>query len=347
VIVRVATVLSAREWESDLVAHARDSAAIRVVVRAFRAQDIDRCIGDVDVVVAGGEVTWVTPACVEGWRRRGVAVIGVAPAGDVPAARLLEAGGADEIVPDSIDTSALVQAIRFAAPAHPVPDGGPRGSVTAVLGPRGAPGITEVAIAYALGSARRRPTLLVDVDAEAPSIAVRLGLPPLPDLTTAADAARSGGDVSRKATHRLDRLDVIVGTHRVGEPPPRISLVDAMVRASRVSWEEVVLDLGSSEAARSHLMDADEAILVVEGSALGIVRAAQLVATWMGPAPALVLNRVPKASRQSVVDAARRWLGLEPVLVIAERPAVRRASARSTRPDRRFAQAVGSLGGER
>ena len=53
--VRVATVLSAREWEPNLVAHARDSAAIKVVLRAFQPRDIEGHAGDIDVVVAGDE----------------------------------------------------------------------------------------------------------------------------------------------------------------------------------------------------------------------------------------------------------------------------------------------------
>ncbi|MCH8949176.1 MAG: hypothetical protein IIB87_02225 [Chloroflexi bacterium] len=52
--IRVATVLSAREWEPGLVAHARDTAALRIVLRAYQPSDIETRAEDIDVVVAGG-----------------------------------------------------------------------------------------------------------------------------------------------------------------------------------------------------------------------------------------------------------------------------------------------------
>ncbi|MGI9584918.1 MAG: hypothetical protein ACR2N7_04950, partial [Acidimicrobiia bacterium] len=114
--VRVATVLSARDWEPGLVALARDSAAVQIVVRAYQPADIDAHIDGGDVIVAGGDVSWVTPSYIEQWRRQGVGVVGVVPAGDVPATHLMEMGGADEVVPDNIDLAALIQAIRFVVP---------------------------------------------------------------------------------------------------------------------------------------------------------------------------------------------------------------------------------------
>ena len=48
--VRVATVLSAREWEPMLVAHARETASVKVVLRAFKPADIESHAVDIDVV---------------------------------------------------------------------------------------------------------------------------------------------------------------------------------------------------------------------------------------------------------------------------------------------------------
>lgn len=196
--VRVATVLSAREWEPRLVAHARDSASVRIVVRAYQPQDIDRHASELDVVVVGGEVSWATPAHVASWKQHGLGVIGVIPAGDAPAGRVLELGGADEIVPDTIDPTALVQAIRFVAPsaARHMPES-TASRMTAVVGSRGAPGCTEVAIAYALARSSDVSCLLIDLDLDAPAVAVRLGLAPRPDLTDAADAVRSAGELGK------------------------------------------------------------------------------------------------------------------------------------------------------
>lgn len=346
--VRVATVLSAREWEPNLVAHARDSASVRIVVRAYQPQDIDRHADDLDVVVVGGEVSWATPAHVASWKRHGLGVIGVIPKGDAPAGRVLESGGADEIVPDTIDPSALVQAIRFVAPsASQQTAEAPASRMTAVVGPRGAPGCTEVAIAYALARSSNVSCLLLDLDLDAPSVAVRLGLAPRPDLTDAADAVRMVGELGSSCVQEIDGLDVITGSHRPSEPPLKGALVEGVMRASRSGWSEVVADVGASRHGMAVVAEADEAILVVNASPVGIVRAAQLVASWSGPAPALVLNRVQQGTRSDVIDAARRWTGLEPAVVLPDRRQVNVASSAGKAPERRFARAVGQLGGSR
>ena len=73
---RVATVLSAREWEPDLVAHARETAAVRVVLRAYQPQEIEERAEEIDIVIAGAEVAWVTPGRIATWRRMGLGVVG-------------------------------------------------------------------------------------------------------------------------------------------------------------------------------------------------------------------------------------------------------------------------------
>ena len=50
---RVATVLSAREWEPTLVSQARESAAVRIVLRAYQPREIEERADEIDVVVAG------------------------------------------------------------------------------------------------------------------------------------------------------------------------------------------------------------------------------------------------------------------------------------------------------
>lgn len=342
--VGVATVLSARDWEPQLVAHARSTATIRIVVRAFQPSDLDRHLDDVDVVVAGGEVSWVTPAVIASWRSAGVGVLGVAPTGDEPAAGLLTLGGADEVVPDSIDVAALVQAIRFVAPRRPRPMPERRGSVVAVVGSRGAPGCTEVAISYALACTDDRDTLLVDADVDAPAVAVRLGLPPRPDLADIAEAIRIEGHPEPGQVGRFGDLDVIVGSHRPYDAPLGRQDIAGVIRAAAGSWDVVVVDVGASSGGFDIVADADEAILVVDACALGIVRAARLVEGWMGPAPALVLNRVAPAERSRTIEAVRAWTGLDPAVVVPDRRQVRRAASTARMPERRFAAAVGSLG---
>lgn len=340
--VRVATVLSSRDWEPNLVAHARDSVAVRIVVRAFQPRDIEDRIDAIDVVVAGGEISWVTPAHIRAWKASGVGVLGVVPAGDAPARDLLLAGGSDDVVPDSIDIGALVQAIRFVAPESTVVRSDTAGTVIGVIGARGAPGSTEVAISFALATAERRSTVLIDADVDAPSIAIRLGLPPRPDITDAADEVRQDGSVPQGVVHSVGSLSVIVGSHRPGETLLRDVHLESVIRAARNRWRTVIVDIGASRTA-SAVGDLDDAILVVEASALGIVRAARLADGWMGPAPALVLNRVTPSNRAQSVAAVRRWTGLDPAVIVPDRRAVRKASCSARLPERRFAQAVGRL----
>ncbi|MFQ5948700.1 MAG: hypothetical protein ACE5KX_07560, partial [Acidimicrobiia bacterium] len=125
---RIATVLSARDWESDLVRLARDGALVRLVLRAYRPEDLEKDAERVDVVVAGAETSWVTPARVAAWRRAGLRVIGIYAAGDHPARDRLEAGGADEIFPDDTPLPVILQAIRFLRPAAPSEIEAPSGS---------------------------------------------------------------------------------------------------------------------------------------------------------------------------------------------------------------------------
>ncbi|MDA2978728.1 MAG: hypothetical protein O3B42_03050 [Actinomycetota bacterium] len=343
--VRVATVLSAREWEPGLVAYARDTASVRVVLRAFQPRDIEAHAGDIDVVVAGGEVAWVTPHQIATWRRLGFAVIGIHPVGDAPAASLLELGGASEVLPDNVDVAALVQAIRFVAPLEQSAVSGNRGRVTAVVGARGAPGCTEVACAYAVTQAGRFKTLLIDADLTGPALAVRLGVAPRPDITDAADMVRSEGTFDRSCVRSVGRLDVVTGSHREGEAPMRDQMLAGLVESAASTYEAVVLDIGSSVMADSLLEAVDDVILVVEATPIGVVRAAQVTSAWFGPTPQVVVNKVRSQSRAEIVGAVRRWTGLDPVAVIADRTKVRRNTASGKLPDRSFTRSVAAVSG--
>ncbi len=342
--IRVATVLSAREWEPGLVAYARDTAALRVVLRAYRPSDIEARSGEIDVVVAGGEIAWVTSRQIATWRRLGFGVIGIHPEGDMPAAQLMQRGGANEVVPDSIDVSALVQAIRFVAPALDEARAQSRGMVTAVTGSRGAPGCTEVALAYASILSRSGSTVLIDADLSAPALAVRLGLPPRPDVTDVADDVRAEGSISAKYFHRVGSLSVITGSHRPREGRLRDTLIEGVVDAAAAQFEHVVLDVGTSSEGMTLVEGSDEVLFVVDASAIGVVRAAQATSKWMGPQPTLILNRVDARERSQVIAATRRWTGLEPAAVVPERKQVRRATAAARMPDRRFTRALASVG---
>jgi MinD superfamily P-loop ATPase len=342
VTLRVATVLSAREWEGELVALAHQTAAVRLVLRAYQPADIEEADG-LDLVVAGAETSWVTPSRVATWRRKGLRVVGIYPSGDRPARQLLETGGADEVYPDDTPIPVLLQALRLLRPAFPVGRPEPIGRMVAVTGPRGAPGRTEVAVGLAWTWAATRRTLLIDLDQTAPAVAVRLGLPPRPDLADAADGVRTRGFLTRDSVQHLDSLAAVVGSHRPGESLVTDTLAEEVVEAALASFELLVADLGPADPGHGLIKRADHAVLVAEASAVGLVRVAQTVSEWAGPPPTLILNRVGAGQLDDVLAAARRWTGLEPAAVIPDRPAIRDASRRAIAPERVLCRALGRL----
>lgn len=342
--VRVATVLSARDWEPGLVSYARETAELRIVLRAFQPHEIEEQAEDIDVVVAGGEVSWVTPVQIATWQRAGLGVLGIHPHEDGPAAVMLRSAGVDELLPDTTDVRSIVTAIRFISPASGLLQRGGTGAVISVIGARGAPGTTEIALALAWESAGRSSTALIDLDVAAPSIAIRLGLPPRPDITDVADHVRMTGTIADEALHRIGPISVITGSHRIGEAPMRPAMVDDVIDAAVVAFDRAVVDLGTAEPDDPVLKRSDVAILVVDASAVGVVRAAQLVSAWSGPPPTLVLNRVAPRDKANVVAATLQWTGIEPAIVIPDRSAIRSASLAAKRPDGRLRRSLATLG---
>ncbi len=326
--------LSARDWEAELVGVIRESAAARLILRAYQPSEIEERRAEIDVVVAGAETSWVTSAAVASWRRQGLRVIGVHPASDSPARRILETGGADEVVEESIAAEAKIAAIRAVVTSGATLPSAKTGTFVVVTGGRGAPGRTEVSLALAWNLAAHLKTLVVDADLDAPSLAVRLGLPARPDLADAADYCRMSGDLPEWAVHQRDGASFVVGSHRPGEPRLRPSLVGDVLDAALSQFDVVVADLGPAIADTNLLKRADAAVLVATGDAVGIVRAAQTVGEWDGPPPALVLNRVNGNNAHDSTMAARQWLGLDPAVIIREDRRIGLA-ARSAQPPAR------------
>ena len=304
----VATVLSARPWEARLVAVARAAGSIRVVGRLYQPEDLDR-LRRVDVVVVGAETPWATPARVKSWRDRGIAVLGVVPDGDRPAAARFSGSGA-MVTGEHTPTQSLLASIRLAATARPTTGGA--GRFAAVVGPRGAPGVTEVALALAGGLAGTVRTLLVDLDTGAPSVGMRLGLPPGGGLTVTTERLRCNAGWLEEGAHKFGALSVVPGEGPRCAP----SAVDDLLVAGRSGFEMIVADRGPVEGNDPVLVAADSAVLVCRPSPTGLVRAARLVAEWGGPIPWLVVNRVE--DRRAATMAARRFIGLEPAVLLQE-----------------------------
>jgi MinD-like ATPase involved in chromosome partitioning or flagellar assembly len=190
----------------------------------------------------------------------------------------------------------------------------------------------------------RGSTVLIDADITAPALAVRLGLPPRPDITDAADSVRGDGAIASECLHSVGNLSVITGSHRPGEDPLRDTMIAGVVDAAASRFDSVVLDTGAVSSGSAITEESDSVLLVVDASAVGVVRAAQITSRWMGPQPTLILNRVDSRDRSQVVEAARRWTGLEPAAVVPERRQVRRTTAAARMPDRRFTSALSAVG---
>jgi MinD-like ATPase involved in chromosome partitioning or flagellar assembly len=340
-MLRVATVLSAREWEARLVAAARDSAAVKLVLRAYLPEEVTHRAASIDVIVAGAETPWVTPTRVAAWRRLGIRVVGVHTPGDRPAAERLKAGGADLILEEELDSEHLVREIRLLDPQSRK-QSMPRGTVIVVTGVRGGPGRTEIATALAWAASGRGEAALVDADLYGPSIAVRLGIPPRPDLADCVDVTLDrGGDVAA-AAQTIGRLRVVPGALRSTGIRPE-SIVDVVESLALVGT--VVVDAGPWMDVSAVIGAADSVVFVVEASPIGIVRASRIVDAWDGAPPALVLNKVRRHRRHDMVLALRKWSGLEPKVVLPLRAAIRNASTSGSAPHRSLVRAVDQLAG--
>jgi MinD-like ATPase involved in chromosome partitioning or flagellar assembly len=304
-----------------------------LVARAYRPSDLDRRSGELDVIVAGAETAWVTPTAIKKWRRGGLGVLGLHPPNDRPAHRLLTIGGADEVLPDSTPPERILDIVRTMRGPVPAPVGS--GSLITVTGSRGAPGISEVALSLAWGLAQRYTTLLIDLDRMGPSLSVRLGVIPAPDVAHAADEVMLSG-VFPPEVRRIGPLSLLAGPPIRDDGPLTTALVNEVIQAAEGTFDRIVVDLGVSEPDDPLLYRATSRIFTCEASPKGLVRAAGTVEAWAAPLPALVLNRVPANREEDTVRAARHWLGLEPSVVLPALPEVGDAARVAGPPNSRL-----------
>lgn len=292
----VVTVFSSQRWEQELVDHARFSGLARVVARCQLPSEVAAWIDQTDVVVVGGETPWLSPAVISLWRRMGAAVVGVVPPGDQPARRLLAAGGAD-LVADSDHPPERLLA-RVLALALPPYGGG--SELVVVTGPRGAAGRSEVALAAAWGLSRRHAACLLELDAAAPGLGLRLGLAPQPHLGEAVPG-------------ELERVLRRWGGLQVGLAPPRMgawsrAAVVTVVADAVLRYPRVVIDAGPVESLPSLPQTPARALLVCDATPTGVVRAAGALSRWDGPTPLVVLNRAPTGRLEETRRAVQRAL---------------------------------------
>ena len=200
-----------------------------------------------------------------------------------------------------------------------------RSRVIAVAGGKGSPGCTFVAVALARClAAAGLETILLDADAEAPSVASWLDLP-----STAGAFARAaaGGaipgagvkDLAAGAERRLCVLEVAAGPQVDGRE---------VAHHARAAHQAVVIDLGHRlEALQAQLMGAADRVLwIAVPDRLGVDRADRALASAPLPADrALVANRCGRASLRGAERLLASAHGLALLTRIPDRPSAVRA----------------------
>jgi cellulose biosynthesis protein BcsQ len=240
--VRLVTAGGGAAWEAALVEACQTS--------QVPAQVLHRCydLGDLLAVAAAGQAEAAVVAATTRWLDRdaldrlaaaGLAVVGVAPAGDEDSERRLRQLGLDHVGTDADPPATLVDLTRAAlaadpAPAAPAADpppptaGDTPHTLVAVWGPKGAPGRTTVAVNLAFEAAPLvGEVLLVDADTYGGAVAQTLGF--LDDSPGLAWAARLAG------RGELDAPRLWTATRRAAPGGPRV--LTGLPRAEL--WTEV------------------------------------------------------------------------------------------------------------
>lgn len=319
----VAIVVSPRDWAEALHRFLADHGGARVRARVLDGREaLDERY---HVLVAEDLTSFLTPRLVAELHRSGRRILGVFDPTEPWGQERLRELGADDTVATTTDPEAVLGVITALAlgsmsdldaelatlttggDAQPTPEpDGDEGRLTVVGGPAGGPGGTELAIGLATELAQLDPTVLVDTDDVAPSIAQRLGLPLHPNLRTAIDIVEHASGDLDDVLVPLDGMRVLPGLSsatdalelRAGE------VVDVLTELVRRS-EHVVADVGHrlEEAAgryaiaRNVLAAADQVVAVSAPTPVGLAR----LLDWIADVRALTrapihvaFNHVPR-----------------------------------------------------
>ncbi|MBD0293324.1 MAG: chromosome partitioning protein [Jiangellaceae bacterium] len=270
--VPVLTAVTGAAWESRLVAELEHGGDLEVVRRCVDVADLLAVAGagQARAVLLSADLRRLDREVLGRVGAAGLAVVGVAPAGDEHGARRLRQLGVTWIVaPDAsaADVSAAVHAALAGVQTAPH-EGSPKGSedagvptsnplvphagrLLAVWGPTGAPGRTTLAVNLAAEFALRdRATLLVDGDTYGGAVAQVLGLlDEAPGLAGAARAANAGRlelpTLARHARQVNPRLRVLTGITRTDRwPEIRPSSLEVVWTLVRGLAEVTVVDCG-------------------------------------------------------------------------------------------------------
>lgn len=278
----VATVPTLRFWEEELVDEIRRTGIARVVERAASPDAL--LAAEADIVVVGDTAPFLSSGLLRTLSGDRV-VAGVMTGPDQRVARMFR----EESVTVFHGEVPAAEVVRLALESR---TGGrclrPTNQVIEVRGVRGSPGCTEVAIGLAAALGRTGTCVLVEADQMAPSVGLRLGLPP-------------GG-----AMQLGPGFDVSAPFQRTG--PATRSSIARVVDGARLTHRYTVVDRGVDAGGSGDLE-----LLVMDPSPVSLVRAARVLAS-SGQMP-VVANRVRDASD---LEHIRRAIGGEPHAVVPE-----------------------------
>jgi MinD-like ATPase involved in chromosome partitioning or flagellar assembly len=318
--IEVALAVSARVWPDRLHRFLADHGGARVRAQVLAPED---AVAEIyEVLIIDDVSSFLTPRLVQELQRRQRLVLGVFdPADGQDGKERLRECGVDQVIESAASAEEFVVAVRALvalAPYQRVDESvepeelTPGGRLIAVGAPRGGCGATEVAISIATRLSRSGPTVLIDVDEVAPSVAQRLNLRLLPNLRTAIDVIQHRrGDLSRslQAIGDISVLCGFSGDRDWMEIRP-IELHD-VISELRGGFRFLVANVGPlleggapgegerMGLSRSVIAAADDVVGVGLGHPVSVSRtiAWSVVATSLntGASRSLLINRAPKS----------------------------------------------------
>lgn len=356
----IAIVVSPRGWAERLHRFIADHGGARVRARVLDAREaVDHPYA---VLVVEDLTSFLTPRLVAEVHERGRRVLGVFDPDEPWGRQRLEELHVDETLPADAPPERFVQTIQGLAAGIELErelatlvdeqtdiaeeDDPGRGVVTAVGGPSGGPGMTELAIEIAVAlHARDGSTVLVDADGNAPCIAQRLGMRLHPNVRTAIDAVE----------HRTGTLAGSLQVLPRGGPAVLAGLVDArdvqqlrpadllgVLEELAARHRHVVVDVGgrldgtgpggTEPLGAAVLASADRVVGVGAPTPVGVARlltwAADVRILATATPVSLVVNRAPRArfERGELATEIRRTAGVSILAFVPDDRRVQRAA---------------------
>ena len=309
-----------------------------------RARDLIRDFQPLDAVLVDGSVQFLTAEIVGAITHRKINGFALAP--DVPESRWIDGleGVARIERAEQIQARSATSVVSSTSPRDETGAATARGSVVAVWGPAGAPGITTTAISLAVLAARDGVNvMLCDADSRGASISIGLGL--IDDVPGFAAVCRLAGrgeltdnDFVRLAlaSDRLQgKLGVLTGLPRASRwaeaaAPKARGAIDHL----RGIVDLVVVDVGSGieenewidgapqrdGAARAIISDSNLVVAVGQSDAVGISRLIRGLdeVTELNSELLIVLNKTSKQTARDAIDALGRFTDHRVTAVVAK-----------------------------